>query len=65
MLRSMSEHTLMDKIQKKDIRKGLGVSNIKEKIKENCLRWFEDLQRRSNNELVRKIKIWRLGARET
>ena len=40
MLQRMSGHTLMDRIWNKDIRNGLGVTNIKEKMKESRLRWF-------------------------
>ena len=36
----MSGHTLRDKIRNEDIRKGLGVANIEEKMKETSLRWF-------------------------
>ena len=32
MFRWMSEHTLRDRIRNKDIRKGLGVTNIEHKI---------------------------------
>ena len=39
-------------------KKGLGVANIEEMMKENHLRWFEHVQRQDINELVRKIESW-------
>ena len=40
MLWWMSGHTVRDRIQKEDIKKGLGVANIEEKLKGNNLKWF-------------------------
>ena len=37
-LRWLSGHTLRDRIQNEGIRKGLGVANIEEKMKDNRLR---------------------------
>lgn len=57
MLQWMSGHTLRDIIQKEDIKKGLGVENIEQKMKENVLRWFGHEQRQGISELVYKIKV--------
>lgn len=38
--------TLRDRIRNENIRKGLGIANIVEKMKENCLRWIGHVQRR-------------------
>ena len=52
----MSGHTLRNKIRNEDIRKGLELANIKEKMKENHLRWFWHVQRRPISVLVRKME---------
>ena len=57
MLQWMSGHTLRDLIQNEDIKKGLGVENIEEKMKENVLRRFGHVQRRGISKLVCKIKV--------
>ena len=36
----MSGYTFKDRIPNEDIRKYLGIVNLKEKMKENCLWWF-------------------------
>ena len=58
ILRWMSWHTLRAKIRNKDIRKGLGVANIKKEMKEKRLSWFELVQRQGISEPVRKIESW-------
>ena len=57
LLQWMSWHTLRDKIRNEDIRKGLGVANIEEKMKENHLRRFGNVHRQHISELIRKTKI--------
>ena len=54
-------HTLRDRIRHEDIRKGLGVANIEEKIKKNHLRWFGQVQRQDISKPVRKIESWSSG----
>lgn len=54
-------HTLRDRIQNEDIRKGFGFANIEEKIKRNHLRWFGQVQSQDISKLVRKIESWRSG----
>ena len=44
MIRSMIEHDLKGRIRNKDIKKGLVVANIEEKMKYNSLRWFGHVQ---------------------
>ena len=47
---------MKDRIRNKDIRKYLGVANIKDKMKENCLSWFGHVQQWSFDKPVRKIE---------
>lgn len=42
----MNEHTLRDKNLNEDISKGLGVTNVEMKMKDNHLRWLSHAQRR-------------------
>ena len=42
MLRRIKEVTLRDKVKSVDIRKELGVSRIKEKVREMRLRWYAE-----------------------
>lgn len=58
MLQWMSGHTLRDRNRNENIKKGLKVANIEEKMKENRLRWF----RWGISKLVRTIEV---GARQT
>ena len=50
------QENLRNRIQNKDIRKGLGVANIKESMKENCLIWLGHVERWDISVPVRKIK---------
>ena len=54
MIRWMSEHTLRDKLHNEDIRKGLGVANIEEKMNETRLRW--DLGRCKDDILAKRLE---------
>lgn len=39
-------NTLSDRIRNETIRKKVGVVDIGDKLRENCLRWFGHVQRR-------------------
>lgn len=56
----MSGHTLTVKINE-DIRKDLGVANIKEKMKEHCLICFGRVQRQVISQPVKSIESWSLS----
>ena len=43
-----------DRIQNEEIRLKIEVTSIDEKMRENRLRWFDHVQRRATNELIRK-----------
>ena len=58
MLRWMCGHTRRDKIRNEDIRMKLGVTDIKDKMKENRLRWFGHLRRRPEDAPVRRVESW-------
>ena len=51
MLRRIKGVTLGDRVKSVDIRKELGVSSIKEKVREMRLRWYGQLQRMEENEV--------------
>ena len=56
----ISEHTLRDRIRNEDIRLGLDVPTIEDKIKKNRLRLFVLVRGQSNGEPVMKIESWNL-----
>ena len=56
MLRWMSGHTMMDRIQYQEFREKLGVAPISSKMRENRLRWFGHVQRKTLYAPVRSIK---------
>ena len=56
---------LEDRIRNEDIRNGFGVANIEEKMKENRLRWFRNVQIRGiSKQEDRKLEVMRLKKRE-
>ena len=40
-----------------DIRHQVGIAPIKDKLRENHLRWFGHIRHRSNDALVKRMKI--------
>ena len=54
ILRWLCGKTRRDKVRNERIRKMIEVAPIDEKMRENRLRWFGHIQRRSTNALVRK-----------
>lgn len=60
MLRCMRGVTKLDRIRNEFIRRGLGVTNMAEKIREKKLRWFRHVDRRNNDDIVKKIGEIRL-----
>ncbi|RXI00577.1 hypothetical protein DVH24_000811 [Malus domestica] len=54
MLRWMCGHTKNDKIRNENIRSKVGVAEIEGNVRENRLRWFGHVQRRSTDALVRR-----------
>ena len=51
----MCSHIIKDKIHNNYIRKWVGVTSITEKLVENRLRWFENIQRRPIYALVKRV----------
>ena len=51
MLRRIKGVTLRDRVKSVDIRKELGVSSIREKVREMRLRWHGHMQRMEENEV--------------
>ena len=43
MLRWIIGHTRMDRIRNEVIRSKVGVALIEDKVRENCLRWYEHI----------------------
>ena len=46
----------MDKIRNEDIRRLVGVAPIEDKMRENRLRWFDHIKRRSRDAPVRRVE---------
>lgn len=59
MLRWMCGHTRKDRLRNEVIREKVGVASIEEKMRENRLRWFGHVKRRSGDAPVRRIEEWR------
>ena len=60
MLRWMCGYTRLDRIRNECIRQKLGVVSIEEKLREDRLRWFGHISRRSRDAPVRKVEDIRL-----
>ena len=56
MLRWMYGHTLIDRIRKQEFRDKLGVTPISGKMRENRLRWFGHMQRKTFGAPVRRVE---------
>ena len=56
MLRWMCGKTRMDEVRNEDIRNLVGVAPIEDKMKENCLRWFDHIRRRPMDAPVRRVE---------
>ena len=56
MLREMSGYTLKDRIRNDHIRVRVGVAPISEKMRNYRLRWYEHVQRRELDVIVRIVK---------
>ena len=61
MLRWMCSNTRTDKVRNEDIRTKIGVTSIKEKMRENHLRWFGHVRCRPTDALVRQVERIKLG----
>ena len=55
---------MMDRIRNQEFRKKLGVTPLSTKMRENKLRWFGHVQRRTHDASVRSIECIIVGARE-
>lgn len=55
MLKWMCSMTRLDRFRYKYMRKNLGVTNIVRETRENILRWFSHVYRKSNEDIVKKI----------
>ena len=47
MLRCMCGHTIMDRIRNQEFREKLEVASLSEKMRENRLRWFEYVRKKT------------------
>lgn len=56
MLRWLCGHTRLDKVRNEVVRSKVGVTNIKDKMREVRLRWFGHVQRRQLTALVRRCE---------
>ena len=56
MLRWMCGNTMMERIKNQEFRKTLGVASISAKMRENRLRWFGHVQRKTHDAPVRRIE---------
>jgi len=61
MLHWMCYNTRRDKVRNENICTKIGVAPIKEKMRENCLRWFSHVQHRPTDALVRRVEHIKLG----
>ena len=61
ILRWMCGNTRRDKVRNEDIRTKIDVASIKEKIRENRLRWFDHVRRRPTDESARRVERIKLG----
>ena len=52
----MCGHTLMNRISNQEFRDRLGVAPISEKMRENRLRWFGHVQKKTFDALVRRVE---------
>jgi hypothetical protein len=59
MLRWICGNTIRDRIRNDDIREGLGVAPVEEKLVQHRLRWFGHIQRRAVEAPVRSGVIRR------
>ena len=57
----MCGNTHRDKVRNEDIRTKIGVASIKEKMRENRLRWFGHVRRRPTDALVWRVERINLG----
>ena len=56
MLRWMCGNTMMDRIRNQEFREKLGVAPLYAKMRENRLRWFGHVQRKTHDAPVRRIE---------
>ena len=56
MLRWMCGKTRKDKVRNEDILRQVGIEPIKDKLRENCLRWFDLIGRRSRDAPIRRME---------
>ena len=56
MLRWMCGNTMMDRIRNQEFREKLGVAPLSAKMRENRLRWFGHVQRKTHDAPVRRIE---------
>jgi len=61
MFRWMCGKTRRDNVRNENIRIKIGVASIKEKMRENRLRWFGHMRRRSTDTPVRRVEHINLG----
>ena len=51
----MCDKTRKDKVRNEDINCRVGIVLIEDKLRENCLRWFDHIGRRSRDAFVRRM----------
>ena len=56
MLRWIYGKTRMDKVRIEDIRSLVGVAPIEDKMRENCLQWFDHIGRRPMDSPIRMVE---------
>ena len=56
MLRSMYDKTKKEKVRNEDICCQVGIAPIEDKLRENRLRWFGHIKRKSRDALVTRMK---------